>query len=83
MFTVHGSCDEMVPVEDALVFAKIIPNHKLHIIEGADHEFTSHQDELASVVLDFVRSYPPCSKGISEQLPRSCIRADNSTRSRL
>ncbi|RVW52352.1 putative uncharacterized protein YDL057W [Vitis vinifera] len=83
VFTVHGSCDEMVPVEDALAFANIIPNHKLHIIEGADHEFTSHQGELASVVLDFVRSYPPCSKGISEQLPRSCIRADNSTRSRL
>lgn len=45
----------MVPVEDAMEFAKNVPNHKLHIIEGADHEFTSHQDELASVVVAFVK----------------------------
>lgn len=69
---VQGSPDETVPVEDALAFAKIVPNQKLRIIEGADHEFTSHQGELASVVQDFVRSTPP-----------SCIRADKITRSRL
>ncbi|XP_037496031.1 uncharacterized protein LOC105638139 [Jatropha curcas] len=55
VLTVHGSMDKIVPVEDALEFAKFIPNHKLHIIEGADHEYTWHQDELASVVLDFLR----------------------------
>lgn len=45
----------MVPVEDAVEFSKLIPNHKLHIIEGADHEFTSCQDELVSLVLSFVK----------------------------
>lgn len=53
--TIHGSGDEIIPVEDALEFAKIIPNHKLHIIEGADHGYTSHQAELASVVLEFIK----------------------------
>lgn len=55
VLTVHGSMDKIVPVEDALEFAKFISNHKLKIIEGADHEYTSHQDELASIVLDFLR----------------------------
>lgn len=55
VLTVHGSADEIIPVEDALEFDKIIPNHKLHIIEGANHSYTSHQAELASVVLPFIK----------------------------
>ncbi|XP_060208496.1 uncharacterized protein LOC132635911 isoform X3 [Lycium barbarum] len=56
VLTIHGTMDEMVPVEDAMEFAKNVPNHKLHIIEGADHEFTLHQYELASVVVAFVKA---------------------------
>lgn len=56
VLTVHGSADEIIPVEDALEFAKLIPNHKLHIVEGANHCYTAHQDELSSVVLDFLKS---------------------------
>ncbi|GAB2291836.1 hypothetical protein Dimus_026087 [Dionaea muscipula] len=56
VLTVHGSADEIIPVEDANEFSKIIPNHKLLIIEGADHCYTSHQAELASAVLDFIKS---------------------------
>ncbi|GMN36010.1 hypothetical protein TIFTF001_005688 [Ficus carica] len=55
VLTVHGTRDKMVPVEDAFKFNKFIPNHKLCIIEGADHEYTSHQDELAFIVLDFIK----------------------------
>ena len=55
VFTVHGSADTIIPVEDAFEFAKILPNHKLHIIEGADHVYTDHQAELASVVVDFIK----------------------------
>lgn len=55
VLTVHGSLDQVVPTDDAYEFAKIIPNHKLHIIEGADHSFTNHQDELASVVVNFIK----------------------------
>ena len=56
VLTIHGSADEIIPVEDALEFTKIIPNHKLHIIEGADHCYTSHQAELASTVVDFIKA---------------------------
>ncbi|XP_021275517.1 uncharacterized protein LOC110410225 isoform X3 [Herrania umbratica] len=52
---VHGSDEDIIPVEDALEFAKIIPNQKLHIVEGADHNYTSHQTELASVVLSYIK----------------------------
>ncbi|KAG6527654.1 hypothetical protein ZIOFF_009780 [Zingiber officinale] len=56
IFTVHGSADEINPVEDAYEFAKVIPNHKLHIIEGANHFYTKHQEELAKVVVNFLAS---------------------------
>ncbi|XP_068343116.1 uncharacterized protein [Pyrus communis] len=56
VLTVHGSADEAVPVEDAFKFSKIIPNHKLHVIGGASHCYTSHQAELATVVLDFIKA---------------------------
>ncbi|KAI3989291.1 hypothetical protein MKX01_004840 [Papaver californicum] len=55
VFTVHGSEDECIPVEDAFDFAKIIHNHKLHIVEGADHCYNNHQSELVEVVVNFIR----------------------------
>lgn len=55
VFTVHGSKDETIPVEDAFKFSKILPNHKLHIIEGANHVYTHHQAELASVVVNYLK----------------------------
>lgn len=54
VLTIHGSADQITPVGDALEFAKVIPNHELQIIEGADHGYTSHQPELASFILAFV-----------------------------
>ncbi|OWM63399.1 hypothetical protein CDL15_Pgr022144 [Punica granatum] len=59
---VHGSEDKIVPYQDAQEFAKVIPNHKLQIIDGADHEYTEHQNELALLVLDFIKEgLRPCS----------------------
>ncbi|KAE8705888.1 Detected protein of confused Function [Hibiscus syriacus] len=54
VLTVHGSDDDINPVEDALKFAKIIINHRLFIIKGADHFYTSHQIELTSAVVKFI-----------------------------
>ncbi|KAK9059600.1 hypothetical protein SSX86_020304 [Deinandra increscens subsp. villosa] len=56
VLTVHGSADEMIPVEDALEFAKIIPNIELRIIEGANHCYDNHRDKLVSIVLDFIKA---------------------------
>ena len=65
VFTVHGSADEVIPVEDAYQFSKIIRNHKLHIIEGANHCYTEHHAELASVVMDFINACLRQDKGTS------------------
>ncbi|GKC79136.1 alpha/beta hydrolase fold protein, partial [Tanacetum coccineum] len=43
VLTIHGSEDEVIPVEDALEFAKFKPNHKLQIIEGANHGYDKHR----------------------------------------
>ncbi|KAJ4908506.1 alpha/beta-Hydrolases superfamily protein [Raphanus sativus] len=55
VLTVHGSDDRIVHVTEAYEFARYIKNHKLCLIEGADHEFTSHQHQLASTVLSFFK----------------------------
>uniref|UniRef100_A0A0E0JKE0 BAAT/Acyl-CoA thioester hydrolase C-terminal domain-containing protein n=1 Tax=Oryza punctata TaxID=4537 RepID=A0A0E0JKE0_ORYPU len=55
-FTVHGSADETIPVEDAYEFAKHISNHKLQVIEGANHNYTTHRKELTDAVVDFITS---------------------------
>ncbi|KAK4265649.1 hypothetical protein QN277_026673 [Acacia crassicarpa] len=55
VFTVHGSADQAIPVSDAYEFAKILPNHKLHIVEGANHIYAAHQAELSSVVVGFLK----------------------------
>lgn len=48
--------DEIIPVEDAIEFSKIIPSHELHTVEGANHGYSSHQAELAAIVLGFIKS---------------------------
>ncbi|ANM63818.1 alpha/beta-Hydrolases superfamily protein [Arabidopsis thaliana] len=57
VLTVHGSGDETVPVEDAKEFAKIIPNHELQIVEGADHCYTNYQSQLVLTVMEFIKSH--------------------------
>ncbi|KAG7564797.1 Alpha/Beta hydrolase fold [Arabidopsis suecica] len=56
VLTVHGSADEVIPVEDAKEFAKVILNHKLEIVEGADHCYTKHQSQLVSTVMEFIKT---------------------------
>ncbi|CAA7036675.1 unnamed protein product [Microthlaspi erraticum] len=56
VLTVHGSEDKVVPVEDAKEFAKIIPNHKLEIVEGANHGYSKHQSQLVSIVMEFIKT---------------------------
>ncbi|EES00954.1 uncharacterized protein LOC8078211 [Sorghum bicolor] len=55
-FTIHGSADEIIPVEDAYEFAKLIPNHKLRVIEGANHCYTAHRRELSDAVVEAITS---------------------------
>ncbi|CAI5465272.1 unnamed protein product [Closterium sp. Yama58-4] len=46
--TIHGSEDATVPVEDASSFHTDVPNHHLHIIDGACHNFRIHGQELVA-----------------------------------
>jgi alpha/beta superfamily hydrolase len=58
VLTIHGSADELVPVEDAHEFAKRISNHVIRIMEGADHKYKLQQQEIAALILDFLQSNP-------------------------
>lgn len=56
VLTVHGDADEVIPVEDAMKFHKIIPNRRLQIVGGANHGYTSHQAGLTTIVLNFIKA---------------------------
>lgn len=56
VLTIHGSKDEVIPVTDAFEFDKLITNHVLQVIDGADHCYNFNQNELTSVVLNFIKS---------------------------
>jgi pimeloyl-ACP methyl ester carboxylesterase len=59
MLTIHGDADKHVPVENAFKFHEVIPNHSLHIIKGADHNFNGlkFMDDLVSVISFFLRKH--------------------------
>ncbi|KAL2553979.1 alpha/beta-hydrolase superfamily protein [Forsythia ovata] len=59
VLTVHGSRDKFVSIEDAQEFDKVIANHRLQIIRGAGHGYTSHQGKLASAMLNFIKDDQP------------------------
>ncbi|GLT79093.1 hypothetical protein SLA2020_505990 [Shorea laevis] len=63
VLTIHGTADQIIPVEDAFEFDKIIPNHKLEIVEGANHCYTKHRTELASIVVNFIKTSLQEGKG--------------------
>uniref|UniRef100_K3XQH4 Serine aminopeptidase S33 domain-containing protein n=1 Tax=Setaria italica TaxID=4555 RepID=K3XQH4_SETIT len=55
-FTVHGSADKIIPVEDAYEFARLVTNHKLHVIKRANHGYTSHRKQLCDAVINCITS---------------------------
>lgn len=58
VLTVHGTTDETIPVQDGKLFDSVIPNHKLVLVEGADHRYSKHREELNEVVSNFISSRP-------------------------
>ena len=56
VLTIHGIDDTTIPYTDAEEFDKHIRHHKLHLIEGANHNFTKpeHAHNLTQAVLAFL-----------------------------
>ena len=52
---IHGDEDINVDIEQARYIKKLIPNSRLHIIEGADHYMLStHTKEIEKLIDDFI-----------------------------
>ncbi|KAJ8523255.1 hypothetical protein ONZ45_g286 [Pleurotus djamor] len=59
VFTLHGLSDAVVPPYDGVIYARALSNrepgtHTLHLMEGADHNFTGRQDEVVDVIMDWL-----------------------------
>lgn len=55
---IHGSHDKAVPLKDALAASRIIPNCRLHIMQGCKHwPQKERPEEFCRVVDDFIAGY--------------------------
>lgn len=55
VLTVHGTADVDVALDEAYEIGKVVPNHQLQIVEGADHTYHARLDELAAAVVRFAK----------------------------
>eukprot|EP00250_Pteridium_aquilinum_P018150 c23969_g3_i1 orf=154-930(+) len=54
VLSVHGSEDEAVSVDNAYECDKIIANHTLRIVDGADHMYSQHMKDFEEIVKKFI-----------------------------
>lgn len=62
VLTIHGLVDEVVPVYDALIYARAFGSrtpgtHVLHLMEDAGHNFSGRQDEVVDVILEWLEGH--------------------------
>lgn len=65
---IHGLADDVVPIEEAAHYASILPNHKMVLIEDADHNFksssttsnTNYNDVVVKEILTYFLQTETC-----------------------
>ncbi|XP_057765978.1 uncharacterized protein LOC130986545 isoform X2 [Salvia miltiorrhiza] len=55
VLTVHGTADNDVALDDAYEIGKVVPNHQLQLVDGADHTYHARLDQLAAAVVHFAK----------------------------
>ena len=60
---IHGNADEAVPYEYSVKAQKLYKNARLVTIEGDDHCFTKHMDQMAAAVREFFADQKAVSAG--------------------
>lgn len=53
---VHGTADEGVPVQDSIDAAKAYANAQIVLLDGDDHGYHRHLDQVCAAVQDFLRT---------------------------
>lgn len=58
LFTIHGTEDKVSNVENAYNIDKVVENHKLEIIDNANHNFqgTRYIDRIGTSITSFIKS---------------------------
>lgn len=58
MLCLHGTADTTIPYQESELCASVVPNSRLILVEGADHNFTQKEagQQMAAHVVDFVLS---------------------------
>ena len=54
----HGTEDDVVLIQDSIdIEAKAACEHKFITIEGADHSFSEHADQMTEATVDWVKTH--------------------------
>jgi pimeloyl-ACP methyl ester carboxylesterase len=60
-----GDDDPIVPLVNARILARLIPNARLHVVAGGGHLFiVERADEIAGIVAEFLTSAPHTQPGL-------------------
>lgn len=54
--TIHGDADEIIPLADAKTLDAAIRSHTLVVVEGADHFYSAHQQQMISEIVQWLRA---------------------------
>ena len=52
---IYGTADEAVPYSYIQKYDEIYANSELHLIDGANHGFSGHEDEAANIAVNFLK----------------------------
>ena len=52
---IYGTADEAVPYSYIQQYDEIYANSELHLIDGANHGFSGHEDEAANIAVNFLK----------------------------
>jgi len=58
---VHGNQDEIVPVEQSIKTASLLPDSRLEVIKGADHTYSQsqHFNHMIEIISRFIIGFNP------------------------
>ena len=68
VLTLHGDADPLVPVEDGKMYHFLLSQRPgpgtstLHLVQGGDHNYIGHFEEVVKTILDWLNRVDPINE---------------------
>jgi len=54
VLTIHGTNDTTIPQTDGIKYQQLIPNSQLILIEGANHSYSHHRNQVSETIKNWL-----------------------------